>query len=66
MKSLKFGDLIAARPIIQGGMGIGISLSGLASPWRMKGGIGVISSAGLGLIYSHLSKNVAEAAILGL
>ena len=27
---LKIGDLTAKKPIIQGGMGIGISLSGLA------------------------------------
>ena len=31
MKSLKIGDLIAKLPIVQGGMGVGISLSGLAS-----------------------------------
>lgn len=30
MESLKIGDLIAKLPIIQGGMGVGISLSGLA------------------------------------
>lgn len=28
MKSLKIGDLIVPRPIIQGGMGVDISLSG--------------------------------------
>lgn len=28
MKSLKIGDLTVPRPIIQGGMGVGISLSG--------------------------------------
>ena len=31
MKSFKIGDLTIPVPIIQGGMGIGISLSGLAS-----------------------------------
>ena len=30
-KILKIGELTARRPIIQGGMGVGISLSGLAS-----------------------------------
>ena len=37
-------------PIIQGGMGIGISLSGLASAVANMGGIGVISTVGIGLI----------------
>ncbi len=30
LPNLKFGDLVARLPIIQGGMGVGISLSGLA------------------------------------
>jgi NAD(P)H-dependent flavin oxidoreductase YrpB (nitropropane dioxygenase family) len=38
------------RPIIQGGMGVGISMSGLASAVANEGGIGVISSVGLGLL----------------
>lgn len=66
MESLKIGDLIAKLPIIQGGMGVGISLSGLASAVANEGGIGVISSAGLGLIYKQRAKSIAEAAIEGL
>ena len=66
MKSLKIGDLIAKLPIIQGGMGVGISLSGLASAVANEGGIGVISAAGLGLIYNNPKKSLAEAAIDGL
>lgn len=66
MKSLKIGDLIAKLPIVQGGMGVGISLSGLASAVANEGGVGVISSAGLGLIYKDKAKSVAEAAIEGL
>ena len=66
MKSLKIGDLIAKVPIIQGGMGVGISLSGLASAVANEGGVGVISAAGLGLIYKDKAKSVAEAAIEGL
>ena len=50
MKTLKIGDLLARLPIIQGGMGVGISLSGLASAVANQGGVGVISSAGLGVI----------------
>lgn len=66
MKVLKFGDLAARIPVIQGGMGVGISLSGLASAVANEGGVGVISSAGLGLIYNKLSDNYAQASILGL
>ena len=66
MKSLKIGDLIAKLPIVQGGMGVGISLSGLASAVANEGGIGVISAAGLGLIYNNPEKSLAEAAIDGL
>ena len=66
MNSLKIGDLIAKLPIIQGGMGVGISLSGLASAVANEGGVGVISSAGLGLIYHDPKRSVAEAAIEGL
>ena len=51
MKTLKIGNLCASVPIVQGGMGVGISLAGLASAVASEGGIGVISSAGLGVIY---------------
>lgn len=42
MKSLKIGELEAKIPLIQGGMGVGISLSGLAGAVALEGGIGVI------------------------
>ena len=48
MPELKIGNLIAKIPIVQGGMGVGISLSGLASAVADQGGIGVISSVGIG------------------
>ncbi len=66
MKGLRIGDLSIAVPVIQGGMGVGISLSGLASAVANEGGVGVISSAGLGLLYRGLSENYLEASILGL
>jgi nitronate monooxygenase len=48
-------------------MGVGISLSGLASAVANEGGIGVISAAGLGLLYKKLSpNNFTEAGNLGL
>ena len=40
--TLNIGDLIAKTPIVQGGMGVGISLSRLASAVANEGGIGVI------------------------
>ena len=66
MNNLKIGDLTASLPIIQGGMGVGISLNGLASAVANEGGVGVISCAGLGLIYRHTAKDYMEACILGL
>ena len=49
MKNLDIGGLMAKIPIIQGGMGVRISLSGLASAVANEGGIGVIATAGIGL-----------------
>jgi len=66
MKALKIGDLSIAVPVIQGGMGVGISLSGLAAAVANEGGVGVISSAGLGLLYKDFSENYLEASIHGL
>lgn len=36
--------------MIQGGMGVGVSLSGLASAVAVAGGVGVIAAAGIGMI----------------
>jgi nitronate monooxygenase len=66
MKGLRIGNLAIAVPIIQGGMGVGISLSGLASAVANEGGVGVISSAGLGLLYKDFSSDFLEASIYGL
>src|SRR5574344_1597129 len=66
MKSFFIGDKEIRLPIIQGGMGVGISLSGLASAVANEGGVGVISSAGLGLLYKKLSPDYLKASILGL
>jgi nitronate monooxygenase len=66
MKGLRIGNLAIAVPIIQGGMGVGISLSGLASAVANEGGAGVISSAGLGLLYKDFSSDFLEASIHGL
>jgi len=53
-------------PIIQGGMGVGISLSGLAAAVANEGGVGVISAAGLGLVHRNLAIDYLEANIEGL
>jgi nitronate monooxygenase len=66
LKALKIGNLAVAVPIIQGGMGVGVSLSGLAAAVANEGGVGVISSAGLGLLYKDFSDNFLEASIIGL
>lgn len=45
---LKFGNIIAKIPIVQGGMGVRVSLAPLAAAVANEGGIGTISSIGLG------------------
>ncbi len=47
-------------------MGVGVSLSGLAVAVANEGGVGVISSAGLGLLYRNLTTDFALASIMGL
>lgn len=44
---LKIGHMTPKFPIMQGGMGVGISLSGLASAVANAGGIGIISGTGI-------------------
>lgn len=65
-KELRIGDLTARLPIIQGGMGIGISLSGLASAVANQGGVGVISAAGIGMLEPDFYTNYLEANIRAL
>ena len=48
LSPLKIGSLTAKLQIVQGGMGVGISLSGLAGAVAKEGGIGIISSAQIG------------------
>lgn len=66
MKPLAIGNLNIPVPVFQGGMGVGISLSGLASAVANEGGVGVISSAGLGLLYKDFCENYIDASIYGL
>ena len=48
VKPLTIGDLTAQVPVIQGGMGVGVSLSSLAGAVAAEGGIGVLSTAQIG------------------
>ncbi len=64
--SLKIGDLCARRPIVQGGMGVGISLSGLASAVANEGGIGVIAGAMIGMREPDVAQHPIEANLRAL
>lgn len=66
IEELNIGGLTIPVPIIQGGMGLGISMSGLASAVANEGGVGVISAAGLGLVHRDPSLSFLEANIEGL
>jgi nitronate monooxygenase len=57
---LKIGDLTAPLPIIQGGMSVGISLSGLAGAVASEGGVGVIGTAGIAMIDPDFSQGFEE------
>ena len=63
MKNLKIGDKITRFPLIQGGMGVGISLGRLAGSVAREGGIGIISTAQIGYRDPEFDKNPAQANI---
>jgi nitronate monooxygenase len=63
---LVIGDITAKIPIIQGGMGVGVSLSGLASAVANEGGIGVIAAAGIGMHEPDFNKHFNDANKRGL
>ena len=56
MKELRIGDKIARVPVIQGGMGVGVSRSGLAGAVAKEGGIGIISTHG----YTNRRKSIIK------
>ena len=61
IKPLVIGNLKAPLPIIQGGMGVGISRYRLASAVANEGGIGVISAAKIGFDEEDFYTNTLEA-----
>lgn len=66
MKELVIGNLIAKSPVIQGGMGIGVSRSSLASAVSNAGGIGVISGVNIGYDEDDFENNTLEANLRAL
>ena len=63
LPELKIGQITSRLPIIQGGMGVGISLSGLASAVANEGGIGVIASIMIGINEPNIASNGSQANI---
>ena len=66
IKPLKIGDLVAKVPVIQGGMGIGISRSSLAAAVAKAGGVGVISGVNVGYDEEDFEKNTLNANLRAL
>ncbi|GAB6169272.1 nitronate monooxygenase family protein [Clostridium carnis] len=66
IKPLIIGDLISRLPIIQGGMGVGVSLSNLAGAVAKAGGIGIISGAQPGYKEEDFETNTLEANLRAL
>jgi NAD(P)H-dependent flavin oxidoreductase YrpB (nitropropane dioxygenase family) len=66
MKAFNIGDLHINVPVIQGGMGIGISLSGLAAAVANEGGVGVISAVGIGMFEKNYARDFINANITAL
>ncbi len=60
IKPLVIGDLEAKIPVIQGGMGVGVSLSNLAGAVAKEGGIGIISTAQIGYRDPEFDANPIE------
>jgi len=66
LPALKLGDLVASVPIIQGAMGVGVSLSKLASAVANEGGIGMISGVQIGFREPDFETNNGEANVRAL
>lgn len=60
-RPLKMGNIVAKVPLIQGGMGVGISLGRLAGTVAKEGGIGIISAAQIGFMEPDFDTNTKEA-----
>lgn len=60
-RPLTIGELTVNYPVIQGGMGVGISLSSLAGAVAKAGGIGLISTAQIGFREPDFAQHPKEA-----
>ena len=65
IKALKIGDLVLQRQVIQGGMGVGISLHKLAGAVAASGGMGLISTAQIGFEEPDFVGNEEECNLRG-
>ena len=61
MKPLRIGTHTVRFPLIQGGMGVGVSLSSLAGHVAKEGGVGIISTAQIGYREEDYDQNPVEA-----
>jgi nitronate monooxygenase len=62
LKSFKIGKYTIDKPIVQGGMGVGISWDKLAGNVSKEGGLGVVSSVGTGY---YKDKKYASKLVVG-
>ncbi len=60
-KGFEVGDIEVKIPIVQGGMGVGISMSSLASAVANEGGVGVISAAEIGFTKEYFFRDPQRA-----
>lgn len=61
MEGIKVGNKQSKYPIIQGGMGVGVSLHKLAGAVSKEGGIGIISTANIGYQEEDFNTNPLKA-----
>jgi len=61
MRFVKIGKNKPVLPLIQGGMGVGVSLSSLAGAVAKEGAIGIISTAQIGFQEPEFAQNVEQA-----
>ena len=66
LPQINIGDKTTTVPIIQGGMGIGVSLSNLASAVANVGGIGIISGVQIGFREADFYRNTHQANLRAL
>ena len=64
-QGIKIGNFSLQHPIIQGGMGVGISLGNLAGTVAKNGAMGVISMADVGYLEDDFNKNPMQANKIG-